>query len=141
MLVRYIVETHGERVPLKIVTSIADGSSTGEAILSATGSSYEHLETNFSRWLANWEDPERAGLPDYVEALSALASEEREIRGKRNEANREWSDKFDRIKYEKATIGFRDASKDLRDRAEALTPPPVLRDLHGIGHRLLRCLQ
>ena len=130
MLVRYIAETYGDRALLGSVNSIAQGSTTGDAVKNATGTSYAQLEANFTRWLANWDDPDRAQLRDYIRALSNLADEESEIRGERNEANKEWNDKFDRIKYEKATIEFRDASKDLRDRVEALQAPPPLAALH-----------
>ena len=130
MLVSYIAETYGDRALLSIVNSIAEGSSTGDAVQNATGTGYAQLEANFARWLANWDDPERGQLRDYIRALSDLADEESEITRERNEANKEYSDKFDRIKYEKATIEFRDASKDLRDRVEALQAPLPLADLH-----------
>ena len=130
MLVRYIAETYGDRALRSIVNSIAEGSSTGDAVHNATGTGYAQLEANFARWLANWDDPDRAQLRNYVMALSNLADEEVEITRRRNEANKEWNDKFDRTEYKKAAIEFRDASKDLQDRVEALQGPPPLTDLH-----------
>ena len=130
MAVRYLSETYGETVPIRIVTQVGSGASLADAIASVTGAAYAEMEADFIEWLKNWDDPDRAAACEYVQTLRVLADESEEILRLRGEANKEWSLHFDRVKFEKSAIEFRDRSKELVDRANLLRPHESVADLH-----------
>ena len=130
MLVRYIAESYGDDALLDMVRRIAQGASTGDAVLAATGVDYLNIERDFAGWMAEWDDPDRAVVRGYLRTLSELADEEREIRTLRNEATKEWNLNFNRVKFENSAILLRDRSKALLERADELRPPEAMADLH-----------
>ncbi len=75
MAVRYLNETYGLLSGKRAVEEIGRGSSLRQAIETVTGSEFDSFEPQFRRWLADWEDPTRASIAEYLAAFGPVLAD------------------------------------------------------------------
>ncbi|NQW22879.1 MAG: hypothetical protein HQ475_05480 [SAR202 cluster bacterium] len=75
MAVRYLNETYGPLSAKAAVEDIGLGFSLPHAIESVTGLAYSVFESQFNRWLAAWDDPDRASIAAYLSGLDVLLAD------------------------------------------------------------------
>ena len=140
MAVRYLIDQYGQSAPIEIVRQIASGSDLDAAIPAVTGVAYSQFESDYRRWLANWDDPVRASVRPYLATLDELAEEQEAIYEMRREAIREWNLNFDRVRSKAASAVISERAERLLQRANALTPAPYVGELHDSATAYFRIL-
>ena len=140
MAVRYLIAQYGQSAPIEIVRQIASGADLDAAIPAVTGVGYPQFESDFRRWLANWDDPVRASVRPYLATLDDLADEQEAIYEMRREAIREWNLNFDRVQSKAASAVISERAERLLQRANALTPAPYVGELHDSATSYFRIL-
>ncbi len=76
MAVRFLNETYGPLSARDVVTEIGRGIGLPDSIRAVTGLELAVFEAQFNRWLANWEDPARASIAQYLTALEPLMADQ-----------------------------------------------------------------
>ena len=84
MAIRYLSETFGDTAPVDLVADFGQGADLSTALESATGLSQAEFETQFTRWLKNWDDPERFESVAYLDELDRLIATELVIFNRRS---------------------------------------------------------
>jgi len=85
MAAHYMAETHGSSAPIDVVKEIGEGKPLAGAILQVTGTQYRDFRTQFTQWLQNWEDPDRAEVRPYVAALESMMDAVNDISQRRSQ--------------------------------------------------------
>jgi hypothetical protein len=76
MAVRFLNETYGPMSGKDVVTQIGLGNGLSHAIRVTTGLGLDVFESQFNRWLQNWEDPDRGPIAEYLAALDAILADQ-----------------------------------------------------------------
>ena len=127
MAARYMAETHGSSAPIDVVKQMGGGQPLTAAILQITGTQYQDLRAQFTQWLQNWEDPDRAEVRPYVAALESLMDAVNDISLRRAQDLDSGAPRSSRIPVK---TGLVDEATALQTELDALTPPSTQPALH-----------
>ena len=76
MAVRFLNETYGPLSGKEVVEEIGLGFNLDRSIKIVTGLDISVFESQFNRWLTNWEDPERGVVAKYLNDLNVILAAE-----------------------------------------------------------------
>ncbi len=127
MAVRFLIETYGPLAGKDVVQAIGLGSSISESLEMVTGLDIGVFESQFDRWLARWEDPERALLSDYLIELDAILATESANSDQRAENFATPMFVSEEISASAALV---QSTKILIDALQRLSPPERALELH-----------
>lgn len=128
MAVRFLNDTYGHLSAKDMVVEIGEGSDWPAAIMAVTGLDLSVFETQFNRWLQDWEDPIRESIIDYLANLEALLADLNAIVEERTKNN---DDTNKRANESANTLIIIVASaKELVENLRALAPPEGAEALH-----------
>jgi hypothetical protein len=128
MAVRFMSETFGASSPFDALREIAAGVDFPEALQSATTLTYEDFESRFVDWLSSWEDPDRTGATEYLQALDPLMAQLVDALNRREaDFQRELSDE----EYVAAYTEIVSDAQETVDGLARITPPGFFHDIHA----------
>ena len=139
MAVRFLIETYGPLAGKDLVEEIGLGTSISRSLETVTGLDLGVFESRFIRWLARWEDPERALLSDYVIELDAILATESAISEQRAENIATPMFAQESISSRAALV---QSTEELVAALQLLSPPERAQELHQqAADRLGRVLE
>ncbi|MEE8465249.1 MAG: hypothetical protein V3S68_02155 [Dehalococcoidia bacterium] len=127
MAVRYLNETYSPQSAKNVVVEIGRGFSLPDSIKSVTGLELSAFESQFSRWLEDWEDPGRASIGGYLSALELILSDLDAIL---DERSRDLSSNLRSGQTAIRRAARLNSIEALIDRVQSLSPPEGTLGLH-----------
>ena len=127
MAVRFLSEDRGAKAPVDLVKEIGRGASLEGAMAAALGMDYQDFRAQLAAWLANWEDPARAGIGSYARSLQGIVDSLDGIFDRRSADLASNAPLSSRAALKRALAS--DAAALLK-RHEALSAPPSLLGMH-----------